>query len=95
DLQGHARGNHVSLKGTTSQFDSVVIHLNGYFAPIADESGSFALAFHRSAIINEQADIRIPLVLVGQVDTTPIGEVVEPTDVDPIDVSIELSALFN
>ncbi|MFB5638248.1 MAG: hypothetical protein ACE5RF_07540 [Nitrosarchaeum sp.] len=95
DLQGHARGNHVSLKGTTNQFDSVVIHLNGYFAPIAEESGSFALAFHRSAIINEQADIRIPLVLVGQVDTTPIGEVVEPTDVDPIDVSIELSALFN
>ncbi|MFB5628733.1 MAG: hypothetical protein ACE5RR_02245 [Nitrosarchaeum sp.] len=95
DLQGHARGNHVSLKGTTNQFDSVVIHLNGYFAPIAEESGSFALAFHRSAIINEQVDIRIPLVLVGQVDTTPIGEVVEPTDVDPIDVSIELSALFN
>ncbi|MFB5609847.1 MAG: hypothetical protein ACE5Q5_06475, partial [Nitrosarchaeum sp.] len=73
DLQGHARGNHVSLKGTTNQFDSVVIHLNGYFAPIAEESGSFALAFHRSAIINEQVDIRIPLVLVGQVDTTPIG----------------------
>ncbi|MFB5627555.1 MAG: hypothetical protein ACE5R5_05115, partial [Nitrosarchaeum sp.] len=44
DLQGHARGNHVSLKGTTNQFESVVIHLNGYFAPIADESGSFALA---------------------------------------------------
>lgn len=95
DLQGHARGNHVSLKGTTNQFDSVVIHLNGYFAPIAEESGSFALAFHRSAIINEQADIRIPLVLVGQVDTTPIGEIVEPTDIDPVDVSIELSALFN
>ncbi|MFB5613113.1 MAG: hypothetical protein ACE5RL_07400 [Nitrosarchaeum sp.] len=95
DLQGHARGNHVSLKGTTNQFDSVVIHLNGYFAPIADESGSFALAFHRSAIINEQADIRIPLVLVGQVDTTPIGDVIEPTDIDPVDVTIELSALFN
>jgi len=95
DLQGFARGNHVVLKGTTSEFDSVVIHLNGYFAPIADESGSFALAFHRSAIINEQANIRIPLVLVGQVDTTPIGDVVEPTEIDPVDVSVELSALFN
>jgi hypothetical protein len=72
-----------------------VVHLNGYFAPIADESGSFALAFHRSAIINEQANIRIPLVLVGQVDTTLIGDVVEPTEIDPVDVSVELSALFN
>ncbi|EGG43041.1 hypothetical protein Nlim_0091 [Candidatus Nitrosarchaeum limnium SFB1] len=95
DLQGFARGNHVVLKGTTSEFDSVVVHLNGYFAPIADESGSFALAFHRSAIINEQANIRIPLVLVGQVDTTLIGDVVEPTEIDPVDVSVELSALFN
>jgi len=95
DLQGFARGNHVSLKGTTSEFDSVVIQLNGYFAPIADEQGSFALAFHRSAIINEQANIRIPLVLVGQVDTTPIGDVVEPTEIDPVDVSKELSALFS
>jgi hypothetical protein len=73
----------------------VVIHLNGYFAPIADESGSFALAFHRSAIINEQADIRILLILVGQVDTTPIGDSVEPTEIDSVDTSIELSALFN
>jgi len=95
DLQGFARGNHVVLKGTTSEFDSVMIQLNGYFAPIADESGSFALAFHRSAIINEQANIRIPLVLVGQVDTTPIGDAVEPTEIDPVDVSVELSALFN
>lgn len=95
DLQGFARGNHVVLKGTTSEFDSVVIQLNGYFAPIADETGSFALAFHRSAIINEQADIRIPLVLVGQVNTTPIGDAVEPAEIDSVDVSVELSALFN
>jgi len=95
DLQGHARGNHVSLKGTTSEFNSVVIQLNGYFASISNESGSFALAFHRSAIINEQANIRIPLVLVGQVDTTPIGDAIEPTEIDPVDASVELSALFN
>jgi len=94
DLQGFARENHVALKGTASEFNSVVIHLNGYFAPIADEAGSFALAFHRSAIINEQANIRIPLVLVGQVDTTPIGDTIEPTEIDPVDVSAEISALF-
>jgi len=95
DLQGFARGNHVSLKGTTSEFDSVVIQLNGYFAPINGEDGSFALAFHRSAIINEQANVRIPLVLVGQVETTPIGDAVAPTEVNPVDVSKELSALFS
>lgn len=95
DLQGFVRGNHVSLKGTTSEFDSVVIQLSGYFTPIADEHGSFALAFHRSAIINEQANIRIPLILVGQVDTTPIGDVVEPIEVSPVDVSEELSTLFS
>ena len=95
DLQGFARGNHVSLKGTTNEFDSVVIQLNGYFAPISGEDGSFALAFHRSAIINEQANLRIPLVLVGQVDTTPIGDAVEQMEVDPVDISTELSALFS
>ncbi len=94
DLQGHARGNHVSLKGTTSEFDNVVIHLNGYFAPVVDDTGSFALAFHRSAIVNEQAQIRIPLVLVGQVDTTPIGNELPPI-VESVDVSADLTALFN
>lgn len=95
DLQGFARGNHVSLKGTTSEFDSVVIQINGYFAPINGKDDSFALAFHRSAIINEQANVRIPLVLVGQIDITPIGDAVVPTKVNPVDVSKELSALFS
>jgi len=94
DLQGHARGNHVSLKGTTSEFDSVIIHLNGYFAPIADDADSFALAFHRSAIVNEQAQIRIPLILVGQVDTTPIGDALPPVS-DSVDISADLTAVFN
>ncbi|MCV0412133.1 hypothetical protein [Nitrosarchaeum sp.] len=94
DLQGHARGNHVSLKGTTNEFDNVVIHLNGYFAPVSDDTGSFALAFHRSAIINEQAQIRIPLILVGQVNTTPIGDTLPPV-VESVDISSELTALFN
>jgi len=94
DLQGHARGNHVSLKGTTSEFDSVIIHLNGYFAPVANDAGSFALAFHRSAIVNEQAQIRIPLILVGQVDTTPIGDALPPVS-DSVDVSADLTAVFN
>jgi len=94
DLQGHARGNHASLKGTTNEFDNVLIHLNGYFAPVADDAGSFALAFHRSAIINEQAQNRIPLILVGQVNTTPIGDTL-PSVVESIDISSELTALFN
>lgn len=94
DLQGHARGNHVSLKGTTSQFDNVVIHLNGYFAPVADDTGSFALAFHRSTIVNEQAQIRIPLILVGQVDTTTISDAFSPV-VESVDVSADLAVLFN
>lgn len=94
DLQGHARGNHVSLKGTTNEFDNVLIHLNGYFAPVSDDAGSFALTFHRSAIINEQAQIRIPLILVGQVNTTPIGDTL-PSVVESIDISSELTALFN
>lgn len=94
DLQGHARGNHVSLKGTTSEFDNVIIHLNGYFAPVADEAGSFALAFHRSAIVNEQAQIRIPLILIGQVNTIPIGDPLSPV-VDSVDVSTVLTTLFN
>ena len=70
----------------------MVIHLNGYFAPVADESGSFALAFHRSAIINEQAHIRIPLVLIGQVNTTTIGGTLQSV-VDTVDVSADLTAL--
>jgi len=94
DLQGHARGNHVSLKGVTTEFDFVVLHLNGYFAPIYDEPGSFALAFHRSAIVNEAAQIRIPLVLVGQVDATPIGDTIPPT-MDSVDPSEDLMALFS
>lgn len=94
DLQGHARGNHVSLKGTTNEFGNIVIHLNGYFAPIADDTDSFALAFHRSAIVNEQAQIRIPLILVGQVNTTTIGDAF-PSVVEPVDVSADLAALFN
>ena len=94
DLQGHTRGNHVSLKGTTSEFDSVIIHLNGYFAPVANDAGSFALAFHRSAIVNEQTQIRIPLILVGQVDTTPIGDALPPVS-DSVDVSADLTAIFN
>jgi|CXWL01.1.fsa_nt_gi hypothetical protein len=95
DLQGHARGTQIHLKGTTTEFDSVVLHLNGHFAPILGDDGIFALIFHRSAIVNEQANIRIPLALIGQVETIPIGDVIEPAETRPVDTSEDLMRLFS
>jgi hypothetical protein len=95
DLQGHARGTQIHLSGTTTEFDSVVVHLNGHFAPILGDNGSFALVFHRSAIVNEQASIRIPLALIGQVETTPIGDVIEPVETGPVNTSENLMRLFS
>ena len=67
DLKGFAKNNHVSMKGVSQNNDSVIIHLRGNFAPIAENENSFALAFTRVAIIVEDSDVKVPLVLVGDV----------------------------
>ncbi len=83
------------MKGPSAEFESVKLHLNGHFAPVAETDGSFALAFPRSAILNEHAHIRIPLVLVGKVETNPIGEIVEPVEINPVDTANDLTRLFS
>jgi hypothetical protein len=95
DLQGHTRGNQIHLKGTTSEFDSLKLHLNGFFAPVAGNDGSFALAFNRSVITNEQAHIRIPLILIGQVETNLIDDIVASVETDPTDTTNNLANLFS
>ncbi len=72
DLKGFAKNNHVNMKGVSQDNDSVIIHLRGNFAPIAESENSFALAFTRAAITVEDSDVRVPLVLVGDVTVKPL-----------------------
>ena len=72
DLKGFAKNNHVSMKGVSQDNDNVVIHLRGHFAPVAESENTFALAFTRAAITVENSDVKVPLVLVGEVNVKPI-----------------------
>ena len=78
DLKGFAKNNHINIKGQSQGDDSIIIHLRGYFAPIAESEDSFALAFTRAAILVESSDVKVPLVLVGDVKVEPIISVDEP-----------------
>ena len=75
DLKGFAKDNHVNIKGISQDDESITIHLRGNFAPIAENEGSFALAFTRAAIVDNNSDVKVPLVLVGEVKTSPITPV--------------------
>jgi len=87
DLKGFAKNNHVSMKGISQDNDKVIIHLRGNFAPIAENENSFALTFTRAAITVEDSDVKVPLVLVGDVTVKPIVSDDEPvsdeTDFQP------------
>lgn len=98
DLKGFAKNNHVNIKGVSQDDDSVIIHLRGNFAPVAESEDSFAVAFTRTAILDESSDVRIPLVLVGDVKVEPIITVDEPVseetdfedNVEELDKMLEL-----
>lgn len=80
DLNGFAKKNHIGIKGVSQDNESVVIHLRGHFAPIAGDDGSYALAF-KGAAKNTASDVKIPLVLVGEVKTFSLDPTVdEPTE---------------
>jgi len=49
-----------------------MIHLKGNFAPIAEDDGSYALAFTRVSLTVEESDVKVPLMLVGQAAISPI-----------------------
>ncbi|AJM92054.1 hypothetical protein [Nitrosopumilus piranensis] len=78
DLKGFAKGNHVSMKGVSQNNDSITIHLRGNFAPVAESENSFALAFTRAAITVVDSDVKVPLVLVGDVTVNPLVSDEEP-----------------
>jgi len=72
DLKGFAKNNHINMKGVSQDDDSVIIHLKGNFTPIAESENSFALAFTRAALVIEDSDVKVPLVLVGDIIVEPI-----------------------
>jgi len=72
DLNGFTKKNHVNLKGISQDNDSIMIHLKGNFAPIAEDDGSYALAFTRVSLTVEESDVKVPLMLVGQAAISPI-----------------------
>lgn len=76
DLNGFAKKNQIGIKGVSADNESVVIHLRGHFAPIAGSDGSFALAF-KGAITNTASDLKVPLVLVGDVQTFSLDSTVD------------------
>ena len=87
DLKGFAKNNRVHINGVSQDDDSIKIHLKGHFAPIADSEDSYALAFTRAAITTESSDVKVPLVLVGDVTVTPTitdEPVVDETDSEDV-----------
>lgn len=91
DLKGFAKNNRVHMNGVSQDDDSIKIHLKGHFAPIADSDDSYALAFTRDAIIAESSDVKVPLVLVGDVTVTPTitdEPVIDETDSEDVDIDV-------
>lgn len=91
DLKGFAKNNRVNMNGVSQDDDSIKIHLKGHFAPIADSDDSYALAFTRAAITAESSDVKVPLVLVGDVTVTPTitdEPVVDETDSEDVDIDV-------
>lgn len=78
DLNGFAKKNHIGIKGVSQDNESVVIHLRGQFAQIAGNDGFYALAF-KGAAANTESDVKVPLVLVGDVNTFPLDSTVDET----------------
>lgn len=91
DLKGFAKNNRVHMNGVSQDDDSIKIHLKGHFAPIADSDDSYALAFTRAAITAESSDVKVPLVLVGDVTVTPTitdESVIDETDSEDVDIDV-------
>lgn len=89
DLKGFAKDGHVGIKGISQSNESVVIHLRGHFAPIVNSEDSFALAFTRAAITVQDSDVKIPLVLVGDVKVQPIIPVDDVDENTSIESDVE------
>ena len=96
DLNGFAKKNHIGIKGVSTDNESVVIHLRGHFAPIADSDNSYALAF-KGAVANTVSDIKVPLVLVGDVQTFSLDSTVDESTqlVEPEISESEIEELLN
>ena len=89
ELKGKVTDNKLRLFGTGVLNDGTEfkIILRGHYAPIANSDGDFAVAF-KTAIVsttNTDESIRIPLALVGQVET----EIIEPVVVDTTSQEID------
>ena len=94
-LKGKVIENKLRLNGSGELNDGSQfrIILRGHFAPIDDTNENFALVF-KTAIISTTIDerIKIPMVLVGQVNTIPIKPlfIEESSDnIDPIIFDLE------
>ena len=76
ELKGKVIDNKLRLNGTGELSDGTEfrIILRGHYAPIANSDGDYAVAF-TTAIVSTTGDnsIRIPLALVGQVNTEAIS----------------------
>ena len=76
ELKGKVVDNKLRLNGTGELSDGTEfrIILRGHYAPIANSDGNYAVAF-TTAIVSTMGDnsIRIPLALVGQVNTEVIS----------------------
>jgi len=91
DLKGFAKNNSVQIHGVSQGDESIKIHLKGHFAPIADIEGYYALAFTRVAINVESSDVKVPLILVGDVTVTPPivdDSVIDETDSEDVEVDV-------
>lgn len=86
DLNGFAKKNHIAIKGVSADNESIVIHLRGHFAPIAGDDGSYALAF-KGAIANTASDIKVPFVLVGDVQTFSLDSTVDESKLVKSEIS--------
>ena len=89
ELKGKVTDNKLRLNGTGILNDGTEfkIFLRGHFAPIAGSEGDFAMVFKTAILTTQTVDerIRIPLALVGQVQT----EEVKPVIADSVSQEID------
>lgn len=85
ELKGFAKENKITLHGggTLDNGEKVRLVLHGHFAPTS-EYGVFAMAFTNAGVHNINTGERIPLMQVGTVTVTPIGETDIGSMVEPM-----------
>lgn len=95
ELKGFTKNNHVNIKGISQTDESIVIHLRGTFASMAESDNSFALAFTRATIVDQNSDVKVPLVLTGEVKTNLLTPVVDETESKPEITESEIEELLD